>query len=232
MPETPPETPLQADKPPRTQLFGLYLGDFTDAKRHLNLWLGRGDPFGVAHFSELYKKADPWNYERSSYDLVKRQVVEFALSGTQFERAFDVGSGEAHLATHLRSHFAAIDLLDASADALARARERVGLPGQNLVGDIRKTLGTLQAGAYDLCLFSEVLYYFAPIPWGPLDRAFRTAVARALRPGGQVVLVHPLAFFYHRGWRADPRFKVVRAVTLAAGRKVEVLVLERRGNVG
>ncbi len=215
------------DKAPRTSLFGIYLGDFADAKRHVKLWLGLGDPFGVDHFETLYKKPDPWNYERSSYDLVKRQVVEFALGAEQYQRAFDVGSGEAHLAAHLRSHFTSIDLLDAAESALERARARVGLPGQNLAGDLRKSLAALAPGAYDLCLFSEVLYYFAPIPWGPLDRELRHAVARALRPGGRLVLVHPLAFFYHRGWRADPRFTFVRAVTLGAGRKVEVLVLER-----
>ena len=127
----------------------------------------------------------------------------------------------------MRSHFDEIDLLDAAPSALERARERVALPGQNLAGDLRTSLAALAPGGYDLCLFSEVLYYFAPIPWGPLDRALRTSVARALKPGGRLVLVHPLAFFYHRGWRTDPRFTFVRAVTLGAGRKVEVLVLER-----
>ena len=208
-------------------MLGIYVGDLNDAGRHLRAWLGIGDPFGVAHFEERYRQPDPWNYGRSRYDLLKRQVVDYALGAGPWGRALDVGAGEGHLAEHLRDRFDSIDLLDASAAALGRARARVGLPGLDCAGDLRASLQGLEAGVYGACLVSEVLYYLAPLPWGRVDRALRTAVARALRPGGRVVLVHPQPYLWHRAWKFDRRFRHAIAVTLDVGRRVEVLALDR-----
>ncbi|MFO0665491.1 MAG: class I SAM-dependent methyltransferase [Polyangiaceae bacterium] len=211
----------------RGKVLGLYLGDLSDTKHYVKLWLGLGEPFDTKHFEERYAKEDPFNYENSPYDELKRQLVRFGFGDEYRQRLLDVGSGEGYLAAHLRDKFDSIDLLDASGAAVERARARVDRPGFDLPGDLLTILPTLEEGAYDGIVVSEVFYYLGPVPFGRKDRLIRNALARALRPGGRLVLVHPLPQLYHATWRRDSRFSIEGRAVLNTGRNVEMLALNR-----
>lgn len=211
----------------RGKVLGLYLGDLSDTKHYVKLWLGISEPFDTKHFEERYEKKDPFNYEKSPYDELKRQLAAFGFGEEHRQRLLDIGSGEGYLAAHIRDRFDSIDLLDASEAAVERARDRVDRPGFDYPGDLLKVLPTLDAGAYDGVVVSEVFYYLGPVPFGRKDRLIRSAIARAMKPGGRLVLVHPLPQLYHATWRRDPRFSIEGRAVLNTGRNVEMLALNR-----
>lgn len=211
----------------RGKVLGFYLGDLSDTKHYVKLWLGLSEPFDTKHFEERYASEDPFNYEKSPYDELKRQLVRFGFGEEHRGRLLDVGSGEGYLAAHIRDRFDEIDLLDASAAAVGRARERTDKPGRNLPGDLLDILPTLEPASYDAIVVSEVFYYLGPMPLGRKDRLIRTSLARALKPGGRLVLVHPLPQLYHATWRRDPRFSIEGKAILNTGRNVEMLALNR-----
>jgi len=140
-----------------------------------------------SYFDDVYRaNTDPWNFETSAYEREKYATTLAALTKPQYAQGFEVGCSLGVLTQQLATrcgHLLAVDVAEAP---LQRARERCqDLPQ---VEFRRMSLpAEFPAGAqFDLIVLSEVGYYWA-LP--DLERTAELLLA-ALRPGGQLLLVH------------------------------------------
>lgn len=213
-------------KKPRKTFFGIYLGDLRDFGHYMRqLWNESG--FGRAFFDAKYERVDPWGYEASRYDELKRAMAAYGLQGRRARHLLDVGCGEGFLATHLRQHAERISLVDISAAAVERARARVETAGDDHVGDALSVLRELPSAEYDAIVVSELLYYLAPFPFSRYGRALRREVVRVLAPGGLLVLVHPYSALLHAAYRWDSSLVLRGHAHLKTRRSVTMLALEK-----
>jgi predicted TPR repeat methyltransferase len=139
-----------------------------------------------AWFEALYASdPDPWRFATSDYEAAKYDDTLAALGERRFASAFEVGCSIGVLTARLAlrcDRLLAVDVADA---ALERAR--VACADLPWVSFARMQVPQdWPEGAFDLILFSEVLYYLGP---ADIQRTAALSVA-ALVPGGAVLLVH------------------------------------------
>ncbi len=138
------------------------------------------------YFEQLYARdPDPWKFATSDYERDKYAATMEALPPGRFGRAFEVGCSIGVLTRQLATRCDTILGVDVAENALQQARERCAdLPGVSFAP--MSVPAEWPDGAFDLILFSEVLYYLG-IPG--LHEAARRTVA-SLSPGGTIELVN------------------------------------------
>jgi LmbE family N-acetylglucosaminyl deacetylase/SAM-dependent methyltransferase len=172
---------------------------------------------------------DPWRVDVDWYERRKRQLLLAALPRERFRSGLEVGSSTGALAEALADRCDELVVVDASAHAVAAARERVGCrPGVRVEQrQVPDEWPTVPASGFDLVVLSEVAYFLSPLALeGLLAR-----VEASLADDGALVLCD----WRHEveGWPLDgPAVHwVVRAsglrpvVASYADRDVELLVL-------
>ena len=116
-----------------------------------------------AYFDELYAlDPDPWKFESSAYERGKYQATLAALGDPRrrFARAFEAGCSIGVFTALLAPRCDDLLAVDVSLPAVERARRR--LAGRHNVRiDQRALPEELPEGAFDLVLFSEILYYWS-----------------------------------------------------------------------
>ncbi len=140
----------------------------------------------AAYFDALYAAdPDPWDFATSDYERGKYAATIDALSHRRYASALEVGCSIGVLTEKLASWCDELLAVDASALALGHARARcAGL--EHVMFGQRVLPAAWPAGAYDLIVLSEVLYY-----WDRADLERMAAlVGRDLVPGGEALLVH------------------------------------------
>ena len=143
-------------------------------------------PVTPEHFDRLYASdPDPWKFATSEYERDKYAATLAALPRPRFARAFEVGCSIGVLTRQLAARCDAVLAADVAQAALDGAAARC--QDQPHVRFARMVVPRdWPPGAFDLILFSEVLYY--------LDDADRAAAARlslqSLSPGGAIILVN------------------------------------------
>ncbi|WP_167953309.1 SAM-dependent methyltransferase [Sphingomonas jejuensis] len=138
------------------------------------------------YFEALFReKGDPWDFETSDYEAAKYDHTIAALPRTDYAAALEVGCANGVLTRRLAPLCRDLLAVDVSETALAAARARCA--GLEQVRFERRQLPADQpAGRFDLMLLSEVVYY-----WDADDvRRMADYVADAVRPGGDILLVH------------------------------------------
>ncbi|MDQ2803077.1 MAG: nodulation S family protein [Pseudomonadota bacterium] len=137
------------------------------------------------HFEQLYARdPDPWRFATSEYERDKYAATVAALPRPRFRRGFEVGCSIGVLTRQLAARCGRLLAVDLAETALAQARSRcAGLPNVEIAR--MAVPGEWPDGAFDLVLFSEVLYYLG-LPG--IDDAARRTLA-SLDPGGAVLLV-------------------------------------------
>ncbi len=119
------------------------------------------DP-AVERFERLYRdSADPWRYATSRYEREKYEATLAALPDGRRGSCLEVGCSIGVLSERLAARFARLVAIDFSPRALEHARARLGE---------RRNVELIQAafpeeapaGAWDVVLCSEVLYYLEP----------------------------------------------------------------------
>jgi len=123
--------------------------------------------------------------------------IAAALAETGARDVLDIGCGDGGLARMLVRRGLAVTGIDPAPAMIATAQE--------MVPEARFTVAGAEAlpfdpGSFDACIFLNSLHH-VPVPL--MGRALREAL-RVLRPGGEVILVEPLA--------EGPFFEVMRPV--------------------
>lgn len=139
------------------------------------------------YFDDVYRaNEDPWEFETSPYEQAKYADTLAALPNAQYDNAFEVGCSLGVLTEQLATRCRHLLSVDVSEAPLTRARQRCAHLPQ--VEFRRMTLpAEFPTGkTFDLVVLSEVGYYWA-MP--DLEQVAGQLVA-ALRPGGQLLLVH------------------------------------------
>lgn len=139
-----------------------------------------------AHFERLYReKPDPWRLASSDYEAAKYAATLEALPRERYARALEVGCSIGTLTERLATRCNAVLGVDLVEAPLAAARARCAhLPGIRF--ERRAIPAEWPAGAFDLIVLSEVLYFLSV---GDLHAIARHC-AEALLPGGTVMLVN------------------------------------------
>jgi SAM-dependent methyltransferase len=156
-------------------------------------WLA-GYGWSAQDFAARYAggAADAWGYRHSPRHLARAEFLIAALPAERFARALEVGCAQGFLSERLAPRVERLTACDISPAAVARAREncRDLANVEFRVVDIRDGF---PGEAFDLCLFSDVLYYLSPRETDAvLDEA-----ARRSRVGGCLIIVNE--------WRAGAR---------------------------
>lgn len=140
----------------------------------------------TAYFDELYARdPDPWNFAGSAYERAKYTATLAALPRAIYADALEVGCSIGVLTSLLAGRCRRLLAVDTADAALAAARSRC--IDQPHVSFARLRLPDEEPqGSFDLILLSEVAYYWSRHDLGRVA----DFVARALRPGGDLLLVH------------------------------------------
>ena len=129
-------------------------------QRRLRWLAGRG--WSAEDFAQRYAApvADAWGYRDSPQHQRRADWILAALPRDRFERALEVGCAQGFLSERLAGRVDHLIACDISAEAIRRARENCReLPQVEFhVADIRSGF---PGGDFDLCLFSDVLYYLS-----------------------------------------------------------------------
>ena len=184
-----------------------------------------------SYFDDVYAaNADPWDFETSPYEARKYAATLAALPRERYARAFEAGCSIGVLTERLAARCDRLLSVDVSDAALARARERCrDLP--QVAFERRVLPAEFPGETFGLIVVSEVGYYFSR---GDLD-LFIARCAGALKPGGDLVLVHwtaPVPDYpltgdaVHDAFLAGPAFEHVHG---ARAPEYRLDVLRRRG---
>lgn len=207
--------------------------------------------FDEVHFERTYAAPDPWAYATSAYEEARRAALLAALPRPRYRSALEVGCGEGHTTRLLASRADRVVGLDISEAALARGRAAGLPPNVSLArGDLLGGWPPRQApaGAFDLVVCAELLYYCYWLPLGRACRVSRDRLVAWLAPGGDLVLEHPLHYLSHApfdrlaGGRGGPAWpgrpaepplqRLGRRRVAIVPRPVSVAVYRRRAPAG
>jgi SAM-dependent methyltransferase len=152
-------------------------------------WLtGRG--WTEADFAARYAEpdSDSWGYRRSPRHQERVDFILAALPKARFGRALEAGCAQGFLTEPLAARVDRLIACDISEAAVRQARQncRELSNVEFYVADIRK--GLLGDG-FDLCVFSDVLYYLSP---REIDGVLAEAGKRT-REGGYLLVVNEWA---------------------------------------
>jgi SAM-dependent methyltransferase len=161
-------------------------------RRKARWWLGRG--WSGEDFAERYASgdADAWGYRGSAQHRRRAEWILEALPRETFASALEVGCAQGFLTERIAARAERVVACDLSAAAVRQARENCrGLSNVEFrVADIRRGF---PGEAFDLCLFSDVLYYLSA---AETDGVLAEA-ARKVAPGGFLMIANE--------WRDDSK---------------------------
>lgn len=164
------------------------------------------DPSSAAFFEAMYREqADPWGFATDPEELARYDAVMRALEGRRYRRAFEPGCSVGVLTERLAQVCDAVDAVDLSAAAVARARERCAH-----LRRVRVECESLEEvrldAATDLLVLSEIGYYFAPERW----RAIAGRLVAGLMPGATVLASHWLGSSRDHAMHGDTVHAILR----------------------
>lgn len=138
-------------------------------------------------FEALYRRQrDPWRFETSAYEAAKYARTLACLPQRRFRSAFEVGCSIGVLTRMLAERCDRLIAVDVARAALDEAAKRCdGTAAEFVCGDVP---AFWPAGAFDLVVFSEILYFLEA---DEIDRCAALTAASAT-PSGSVVLVNYL----------------------------------------
>ena len=166
----------------------LHAGMLAHFDRAHELFVDAGTARGAASvpqewFERFFReRADPWGFDSRWYEERKRALVLAALPRRRYARGVELGCATGALTAALAERCDELVGVDASAEALGRARDRA----PEVTFEQRVLPGDWPTGTWDLIVFSEVGYFLSA---ADMDEAARR-MADALRPGGTLLACH------------------------------------------
>lgn len=155
------------------------------------------DPWTAEYLDEKFTNPDPWKYFTTSYEKIKyrRQLDVIIDRRPNPRRILEIGSAEGAFTIMLAEQFpsAHITGIDISSHAIERARkilrrydDRIKLVN----ADIAKFEPILEENSYDVCFWSESVYYIgAQISLVNTYRLMKRIIGKLL-PGGILVMAN------------------------------------------
>ncbi len=155
------------------------------------------DPWTVGYLEEKFTSSDPWRYFTSDYEQTKykRQLDVIIDRMPDPRKILEIGSAEGAQTLMLAECFplARITGIEISVNAIKRAeenlrkyRDRVELAN----ADIIKYVAMIEDSAYDVCIWSEQVYYIgAQISLNDTYLLLKSILDK-LRPGGILVMAN------------------------------------------
>jgi SAM-dependent methyltransferase len=159
---------------------------FSNRLRRGFRWLaGRG--WSAEDFARRYARgsSDAWGYNDAPKHQGRAEWILGALPADRFANALEVGCAQGFLSRRLAGRAERLVACDISEAAIRQAREScAAFPGIAFhVADIRDGF---PGADFDLCLFSDVLYYLSPRE----NDAVLDEARRMTAPGGFLVIVN------------------------------------------
>jgi SAM-dependent methyltransferase len=189
-------------------------------------------PLNRLFWSFRYRKPDPWNYEKSPYELRKYQVTLDQLPpprGGAYDRVLEVACGEGVFTELLAKSGLARTLIatDIAPEAAERARTRLRSYA-NVTVQCNDFLRAPPDGRFDLVFCAEMLSHL-----GSMSRlqAIAEQFVGRLNPGGWLVLVDsfPKSRFLYRPFRSHPQLTLHKEhVERDPTRPYAVTIFQRR----
>ena len=179
----------------------------------------------TSFFEDFYARhEDPWGFETRWYEERKRAILLASLPSRTLGRVLEIGCATGLITRELAPRAESVLALDASAAALAAAREQVGDdPGVTL------QRGAVPAdwpgGEFDTIVLSEVGYYLSS---ADLERAV-DLMESALAADGHVVACHwrhPVAEYPLSGDQVHAALRAVASWETLVRHEEEDFVLE------
>lgn len=144
------------------------------------------------------------------YALRSRMSASLRLVGAGPGEALDAGMGPGRLLAELARSGWTVSGVDASAEMVARARQRLPTSADRIVHGRLESLPFPEA-SFDVVAATGVLEY------AELEPAL-LEIARVLRPGGVAVVSYPNPRAYYVIWKTRVWYRLVRALKRLAGR--------------
>jgi SAM-dependent methyltransferase len=139
-----------------------------------------------AAFEAKYQRSsDPWLFAASPYEQRRYLTTLRALKRPRYSRVFEPGCSVGVLTAALAARCDALIACDIAPTAVRLAQQRcAAFPHARIVqADLAKSM---PQGPFDLIVFSEIGYYFAPAQLAEIA----TALSARIAPGGEFVAVH------------------------------------------
>ena len=143
-------------------------------------------PITLDGFEQTFQGSnDPWATFTARDEAVKRGAILHALGTGPWGRVLELGAGNGSNSVPLAGRALALDATEGTAAGTELTRR--ALAGSRHADAVQLALpGRFPRPRYDAIVIAELLYYLPP---RAMARVARDA-ARALRPGGRLVLAH------------------------------------------
>jgi SAM-dependent methyltransferase len=159
--------------------------------------------------AKYQKKADPWDFASSPYELGRYAAIIAALAHRRYQRAFEPGCSVGVLTEQLASICDAVDAIDFSQTAVKRARKRCAAH-LNVVFVCASIAQCGPFGGCDLIVLSEVGYYFSPQKW----RQIVEEMLSKLKSGAIILAAHWLGTSTDHRISGDQVHEILQANSL------------------
>ncbi|MGA9097469.1 MAG: class I SAM-dependent methyltransferase [Methanotrichaceae archaeon] len=155
------------------------------------------DPWTAEYLEEKFTNPDPWKYFTSSYEQIKyrRQLDVILDRRPNPQKILEIGPAEGAYTIMLADQFpsAQITGIDLTAHAIERARENLRRYGDRIKlvnADIIKYEPMLEDCAYDICIWSESIYYIgAQVSLNKTYKLLKKIIGKLL-PGGILIMAN------------------------------------------
>lgn len=155
-------------------------------------------PITLAGFETTFgQDADPWRTFSDRDEAAKRRAILHALGPGPFGRVLELGAGNGSNSVVLAARALRLDATEGTEAGTRLVARALGAGSRHRPARLVLP-GAFPRQTYDAVLVAEILYYLSP---QVMNRVARD-VARALHPGGRLVLAHHRIDFHDFAQRA------------------------------
>lgn len=132
-----------------------------------------------------HEKSDPWGYEASPDDLLRKEILLSEVPSERFERVLDIGCGQGFITRDLPG--GSILGVDISEEAVNHAKKTAAPHISYLASDLFNLTRHLGDQRYDLIVITGVMY---PQYIGHGSELVKMIIDSLLQKGGVLMSVH------------------------------------------